>query len=362
MRGLYTASVLRVLADRFRRERKEASSRPLDVGAGFDLVIGTSTGALLAAGIVAGVPLAELCDVFRKRGPKIFRRPVPVRGPFLLPRQVWWLVRHRSRPSAQETELRDALAGLLGDETFAQVYKRRGIGLCLNATDLQVNQPTVFKTPHVSGKHRDNNMKLCDACMASSAAPVYLPIASVESTGSLRSYADGGLWANNPVMVGLLEGLKMASPGQPIVVLSVGTCAPPSGFRWPKKRTVGVWHWVSDVRLLHLAMTSQVVAAHHAADFLANSMCEVGREVTVLRCEETKVSADQTPRLQLDSASAGALSLMANLGERDADSTFRWTHTPSRHREGELLKLIFGKMPTISTADHSQGGPSDQLQ
>ena len=356
MRGLYTASVLRVLVECFRRESGEAPNQALDIGAGFDLVAGTSTGALLAAGIVAGIPVGRLCDLFRQNGPRIFTHSVPARGPFLRLRKAGWLLSHLPRQAAQGPELRNALEGLLGDETFAQVYERRRIGLCISATDLQTNQPTVFKTPHTSGKHRDNDMKLLDACMASSAAPVYLPIAAVESTGEgLRCYADGGLWANNPVVVGLLEALKLADSGQSIVVLSIGTCPPPSGFKLSERRAVGIWHWMSDVRLLHLAMTSQAKAAQYAAEFLTSSIRDMGRDVTILRCEETNVSSEQAPLMQLDSTSADALNLMVNIGTQDATMTYRWTHTPSRRREGELLKLIFGRMPTISTTDHSQG-------
>ena len=364
MRGLYTASVLRVLADRFRRKREEAltPTGSLDIGAGFDLVVGTSTGALLAAGIVAGVPLERICDLFRQSGPRIFKRPVPAGGSFLFFRKVCWLLSHLPRQAAQETELQSALEALLHDETFGQVYERRGIGLCISATDLQTCRPRVFKTPHDSDKDLDNDMKLRDACMASSAAPVYLPIASVaESTGGLRCYADGGLWANNPTVVGLLEGMTLASLGQPIVVLSVGTCPPSSGHKWAKRRAVGVWHWMSDVRLLHLAMTSQTTAAQYAAEILATSMCELGRKVTVLRCNETSASEEQAPLLQLDSTSPDAIELMANLGEQDATMTYRWTHTPRRRRQGELLKLIFGRMPPISIADHHRGEKNDRL-
>ena len=48
MRGLYTASLLNTLSDRFGNQ--------LDVGKGFDLIVGTSTGSILAAGLVAGIP------------------------------------------------------------------------------------------------------------------------------------------------------------------------------------------------------------------------------------------------------------------------------------------------------------------
>ena len=54
MRGLYTATVLRKLSDRF-AEPKVVDV--LDIGKGFDLIVGTSTGAILAAAIAAGIPL-----------------------------------------------------------------------------------------------------------------------------------------------------------------------------------------------------------------------------------------------------------------------------------------------------------------
>ena len=354
MRGLYAASLLRGLENRFGRKRGEPPNRPLDVGAGFDLVVGTSTGALLAAGIVAGVPLERIRDLFWEWGPKIFSRPVPAEGRLVGLWKKGWLLRHAFRPAAHAPALRRALEELLRNETFADVYKRRRIGLCISATDVLTSSPRVFKTPHVPDKDLDNDMMLRDACMASSAAPVYLPIASVESsTGEHQYYSDGGLWANNPIVVGLIEGLTMAAPERPIVVLSVGTCPPLSGTTKPKKLCVGFWHWASDVRLLQLAMNSQSLGAQHAAELLAASLSKAGRRVTVLRCAESKPSAEEAPLLQLDSASSKALDHMARLGRQDAISTYGWTQTDSSR--GKLLKLIFGKMPTISTADHKQG-------
>ena len=51
MRGLYTATVLRKLSERFAEPKMRDA---LDIGKGFDLVVGTSTGAILGGGYRCG--------------------------------------------------------------------------------------------------------------------------------------------------------------------------------------------------------------------------------------------------------------------------------------------------------------------
>ena len=51
MRGVYSAEYLAALSDAFAKKRNVAE---LDLGGAFDLVVGTSTGAILACGIAAG--------------------------------------------------------------------------------------------------------------------------------------------------------------------------------------------------------------------------------------------------------------------------------------------------------------------
>lgn len=65
MRGLYTASVLSTLSGRF------GGNKILDVGKGFDLIVGTSTGGILATALVAGVPIPKVIDLYRQKGPII---------------------------------------------------------------------------------------------------------------------------------------------------------------------------------------------------------------------------------------------------------------------------------------------------
>ncbi len=74
MRGLYTAAYLLSLAQRYAVTRGEAA---LDIGRGFDLITGTSTGAIIACALAAGVSLDRVAALYRERGPEIFPLKLP---------------------------------------------------------------------------------------------------------------------------------------------------------------------------------------------------------------------------------------------------------------------------------------------
>ena len=182
-------------------------SGPLDIGKGFDLVAGTSTGAIVAAGIAAGIPMAKVATLYEKIGPRdIPDVPCPPIGP-VSPR---WRDRARflswGRPecsavsAGSNEELASALRDIFGTMTMGQIYERRGIGLAISATRLLQHSPRSLQdSPHISSKDRDDDLSVVDACLASSAAPIYLPLASITEDGiEGQIFVDGGLWANNP--------------------------------------------------------------------------------------------------------------------------------------------------------------------
>lgn len=74
MRGTYTATYLNRVATAFARRRLVTG---LDVGKAFDLITGTSTGAIIACGLALGVPLVQMVELYRKHGPAIFPRKLP---------------------------------------------------------------------------------------------------------------------------------------------------------------------------------------------------------------------------------------------------------------------------------------------
>src|ERR1051325_5533597 len=92
MRGLYTATVLDTLAHHFASRR---SVKALDIGKGFDLIVGTSTGGILATALAHGQPLVRVMDLYRVEGLKIFTDPMPDTADRI--RLARWLWRNKSK-------------------------------------------------------------------------------------------------------------------------------------------------------------------------------------------------------------------------------------------------------------------------
>ena len=356
MRGLYAATVLRTLATRFARDRGAGG---LDIGKGFDVVVGTSTGAILAAAIAAGIPIDRVTALYEESGPRIFRESIPLYDRSLRFRQrarFWcWVAQHLRRPGNANEALESELRAIFGELTFGELYRDRGVGLCISSTDFLRHAPRVFKTPHLEKKDRDDQLRLADACLASAAAPIYLPLASITEDGVPdQLHVDGGLWATNSVLLGVIEGLALSAPEQPIVVLSVGTCPPEAGSPLPVELDRGIIDWRGGVLPLELAMNAQGKAAHYATTLLAEQLRRFGKPIQVLRCVESRTSATQASLLQLDSASPEALALMRKLGNTDGQHTYRWTQNSDPR--GHLLTQIFERMPEINQTNPNGKG------
>ncbi|QZO01761.1 hypothetical protein [Chenggangzhangella methanolivorans] len=103
---------------------------------------------------------------------------------------------------------------MLDDVTMLEVFEGRGISLAIPTVLMSEHRAWVFKKTPKSGV-RDDRYPLVDVCMATSAAPIYRSLAAIDDPnapdGPKQVFADGGLWANNP-MVGLVDALTVAPP------------------------------------------------------------------------------------------------------------------------------------------------------
>lgn len=340
MRGLYIATLLQTLMKRF----SQPSDAEVDIGKVFDLVTGTSTGGILACGLAKGVRISELVTLYREFGPKIFTDPIPDGSGALM----CWAWRNRKHASAKVSWLRQALEGFFGELTLGELFQLRHIAVCIPAVNMATQKSWVFKTPHIPAKRRDERYKIVDVCLATSAAPMFLPIATVSEPDDLerfRTFSDGGLWANNPVLIGLIEALEVAAPGQPIEILSIGTCAPPEGQPIRKEgASWGVKDWRFGSKALSVALDAQSAGYDFMAQFLAQHL---DRPCTVVRLPQSPPSPSQAAHLGLDKATEDAVNVLSELGSTDADVSYRMTHD-ERDLRGQLLSRLFSDVPVLT--------------
>jgi hypothetical protein len=222
----------------------------------FDLIAGTSTGAIIAAALALGEPAEKAESLYNLRGPKIFERRKPV------PLSRWqrvkkWLVEkyvsehgldydQMQQSKYEAKELRTALTDEFGPGKIGDAKTR----LVIPAIDLTRGQTIVFKTPHMPNLFRDRHYRVVDVLMATTAAPTYFPHGVI---GEGSAYADGGLWANNPAMVAIVEALRIRETANregidlpidqgEIYMLSVGT-GRASYFAKPPADGAGLIWW-----------------------------------------------------------------------------------------------------------------------
>jgi uncharacterized protein len=341
MRGIYTASYLSLVAATFARKTR---AKALDVGAAFDLIVGTSTGAIIASALAAGVPLESVVDLYRNRGKAIFEQPLRG-GRALL--ALFNPVRRRHALARGTEALRSALTECLGDVTLGEMYRARGVALSITAVEMSNHRSWVFKTPHNRNtNHRDDNYKLVDVCLASSAAPIYRSLASVEHTdgGGYRVFADGGLWANNPVLVGLIDALEMTSSGDRIEVFCLGTCPRPAGQIIKKDdvhRTLTEW------KLGGAAAALGIDAQEFAFDNMARMLAaHLDRDCKVVRFPHDQVPAAILEFLDLDETRDEGLEALVNQARTDADVTNSRCGRPD-DVEGQLISALFMDAPVL---------------
>ncbi len=192
----------------------------------FDLVAGTSTGGIIALGLGAGLRPREIVEFYVSRGPAIFPR-ARVRAVRRLLRS-----KHRARP------LRLALEDVLGEKTLADSR----VPLAIPAYDLCNDDVHLFRTPHVPHLRRDGRELMVDVALATAAAPTYLPAHPLRG---LR-LVDGGMWANNPTLVGIVEAVStFGCELGDIRVFSLGTTLD-TGTRAGRLDRGGLLPWAGD--------------------------------------------------------------------------------------------------------------------
>lgn len=311
MRGLYSAVYLSSLLKSFGDIRGET----IDLGSAFNLICGTSTGAIIACALAADIPMTQVASMYREHGKAIFPKKVP--GGF-----AGAVAQLLSRPGINKsgaTALEAALKKVLKAKTVEQIWKERGIGLAIPAVEMSRHLAWVFKTPHLANsKNRDGKYSLVQVCMATSAAPIFRSMARLpdpHGDGTLV-FSDGGLWANSPILVGLIDALEMSKLGDRIEIYSLGTCPPPSGDEIPEgTEDWGLLEWKLGGKVPAVAISAQQYAFNQMARLLSH---HVDRDVQLIHFPNGAIQPSLFKHLDLDETSDASMNALTAQAHTDA--------------------------------------------
>ncbi len=237
IKGLFSAAVLAHLEEDF----------DVKISDHFDLIVGTSTGGIIALGLGIGMTPREIMQFYISKGPKIF------------PNKRMYGIRQLYRNKYNPFELEHALKECFGEKRLAESRKR----LVIPSYNIGEDNVYLFKTPHHEDLKRDYKVPIWKVAMATSAAPTYLPVFS--GVDNIR-LIDGGVWANNPTMVGIVEAVsKLNMSLDNIRILSLGTTSEIKNRR-KKLDHGGIWQWKNDG--IDVVLRGQSIGAYTQAQHL----------------------------------------------------------------------------------------------
>lgn len=206
----------------------------------FDVLVGTSIGGIGVLGLVRpgedGRPqwtARDLLNLYSTRAGDIFPQTSLSWPQSLM--QVAELIRRPSSTAAllgsnprignaryDPEGLLDILTGQLGDTMISAALTHT----IVTSYDVRSQQPVIFDSSAVrEGAQPDISMLA--VARATSAAPTYFPpLVDMDATGEERLLVDGGIFANNPALLGYQAAVESGGDPKKVLLVSLGTGMP----------------------------------------------------------------------------------------------------------------------------------------
>ncbi|MEO9774150.1 patatin-like phospholipase family protein [Roseibium sp.] len=270
VRGLIPVRLLETLESRLSQRGVAAPMHKV-----FDLMAGSSSGGLIAAGLTAPRPggsageaattLAELRAFFERESRDIFTSSISAR-----------LARAVTNPLGLFDETYDArpLEKLL-KERFGWTSMASGLTrLVLTAYDIERRKAVFMTNGAEKNGGRPDDYYFWQAVRATTAAPSYFEPAKVENLSRRREEAliDGGVFMKDPTIAAYLEARKLGWGDDEIVILSLGTGrAPGRPFLYKDAIGWGALGWMQPskgVPILSIFADGQSQTASYQAEHL----------------------------------------------------------------------------------------------
>ncbi len=234
-RGIYTAQLLAKIERAFEKPIKTC----------FDLIAGTSTGAIIAGAVVSDIPMTDIVELFETETTYIFRRR-------------WYRI-----PLFLSKYPSEKLAEIIAEHLPATPLNNITTPLMITSSEIAKSEVQIFRSNYGESNPADKTVSLRDAILASCAAPTFFAPKSVDNL----LLADGGLWANNPSTVALTEACTtLKKEVKEIRMLSIGTGHSVNMYR--NRRGWGFLTGWGGAKLTSYVMTLQSQASARTAKLL----------------------------------------------------------------------------------------------
>ena len=202
----------------------------------FDLLVGTSTGGILALGLSrpganrpAQFSARRVVKLYEEQGANIFEYSL-------------WRKLRTVGGILDEAYSHEVLEDILGKYFAGATLADCEVPTMVTSYDIQ-NRRTVF----LKSWHGDHQPLLCrDAARATSAAPTYFEPKPLDTGDVASALIDGGIFMNSPSVSAYAEARKLF-PDDPIAVLSLGTGELTQPIPFEEART-----WGSALRVMSL--------------------------------------------------------------------------------------------------------------
>jgi len=217
----------------------------------FDLIVGTSSGSVLAAAIASGMPAQQFVSVFRDSIHEIF--PASARRGGMTQR----LLALRRGPKYDGIGLENVLRNIFGDRQMSDLKCHTMIA----SYNLLNRRSLFFK----SWKNEHSPLPVWGVCKASTSAPAYFPSHVMRVGIADLPLADGAIMAGTPSVNAIAEGLRLnqshGSGMENFVLLSVGSGKSHHHISIEESQTWGAFDWSGP--LISLVGDGNADAAHY---------------------------------------------------------------------------------------------------
>jgi len=303
IKGLYSLYVLQ----EFEKNLCQQGSTLSDY---FDMICGTSTGGLIALGIACGYPTGDIIKLYENNANMIFPND----------QNKSWLGKKIATICNGWKQL---TGSKYGSEVLTKVadgfFEKKTMNdsknlLCIPSFQIGTNTNIVFKYPHNEALSRYGPILMRDVALATSAAPTYFPPHNIESDNLSGYFVDGGVWANNPTLVGVTEAIKYFvgptadKPYKKYDVLSIGNINVNKTDILSNPNTY--WNMKKIVDLLDLLMNS----CQRSTCIFSKHLCQqTGGNLTRIEC----TNFPYTNALAMDNSNSDFLEALKTFGKSD---------------------------------------------